>query len=173
MPWQIDPHHNQVEFAVKHFGMMTIRGHFDEVTTSGNIEPNNPIASSLEVVIKSASLKTNNPQRDADLRGANFLDVETYPTITFTATRLEPSGQDQYRLTGDLTIKDKTRPTTLKVTRYGEINDPKMGHRIAYSAEGEIDRKDYGLTMNMLVDGRWIVGDDVKIAIELELVEKP
>jgi polyisoprenoid-binding protein YceI len=172
MPWQIDPYHLQVEFAVKHFGMMTVRGHFGEVTATGHIEPNNPIASSLEVTIQSASLKTNNPQRDNDLRGANFLDSEKYPTITFKASRLEPSGQDQYRLTGDLTIKETTRPVTLKVKRYGEINDANMGHRMAFSAEGEIDRKDFGLTMNMLVDGRWVVGDEVKIAIELELLEQ-
>ncbi len=172
MTWQIDPYHLQVEFAVKHFGMMTVRGHFSEVTTTGNIEPDNLAASSLEVTINTASIKTNNEQRDSDLRSSNFLEIEKHPTITFKATRVEPAGQDQYRLTGDLTIKGTTRPVTLKVTRYGEINDAKMGHRIAYSAEGEIDRKDFGLSMNMLVDGRWMVGDEVKIGVELELVEQ-
>ncbi len=75
-------------------------------------------------------------------------------------------------MTDDLTIKGITRPVTLKVKRYGEINDERMGHRVAYNAEGEINRKDFGLTMNMLVDGRFVVGDEVKIAIELELVEQ-
>src|SRR5438477_592824 len=75
-------------------------------------------------------------------------------------------------LIGDLTIKGVTRPVRLKVKRYGEISDARMGHRVAYSAEGEINRKDFGLTANMLVDGRWVVGDEVKIAIELELVEQ-
>ena len=86
---------------------------------------------------------------------------------------MEPAGQDRYALTGDLTIKGVTKPVTLQVLRYGEITDARMGHRLAYSAEGEINRKDYGLTMNTLVDGRWIVGDEVKISIELELVEQP
>lgn len=172
MTWQIDPYHLQVEFAVKHFGMMTIRGHFTEVTASGQIDPHNPSASSVEVSINTASLKTNNEQRDNDLRSSNFLEIDKYPTITFKSTRIELAGQDQHTLTGDLTIKGTTRPVTLRVTRYGEINDPQMGHRMAYSAEGEINRKDFGLTMNMLVDGRWVVGDEVKIAIELELVEQ-
>ncbi|HEY3108474.1 MAG TPA: YceI family protein [Chloroflexota bacterium] len=172
MPWQFDPFHLQVEFAVKHFGMMTVRGHFTEVTATGTLDPEHPESSSVEVTINAASLKTNNQNRDNDLRSANFLDVENHPTITFRSARVEPAGKDLYTMPGDLTIKGTTRPITLKVLRYGEINDERMGHRIAYSAEGEINRKDFGLTMNMLVDGRWVVGDEVKIAIELELVEQ-
>ena len=124
------------------------------------------------MTIKTASVKTSNEQRDSDLRASNFLDVDNYPTITFKSTRIEPTGNDQYTMAGDLTIKGVTKPVTLQVVRYGELNDERMGHRFAYSAEGEINRKDFGLTMNMLVDGRWIVGDEVKIAIELELVER-
>ena len=172
MPWTFDPYHLQVEFAVKHFGMMTVRGHFTEVTASGNLDPANPEASSVEVSINTASLKTHNEQRDNDLRSSNFLEVDKYPTVTFKSKRIEPAGKDQYRMTGDLTIKGTTKPLTLKVLRYGEINDERMGHRIAYSAEGEINRKEFGLTMNMMVDGRWIVGDEVKMYIELELVEQ-
>jgi polyisoprenoid-binding protein YceI len=172
MPWTFDPYHLQVEFAVKHFGMMTVRGHFTEVTATGTIDPDNPEASSVEVSINSASLKTHNEQRDNDLRSSNFLEVDKYPTITFKSTRIEPAGKDQYSMTGDLTIKGTTKPVTLKVLRYGEINDERMGHRLAYSAEGEINRKDFGLTTNMLVDGRWIVGDEVKMYVELELVEQ-
>ena len=172
MPWTFDPYHLQVEFAVKHFGMMTVRGHFTEVTASGNLDPANPEASSVEVSINTASLKTHNEQRDNDLRSSNFLEVDKYPTVTFKSKRIEPAGKDQYRMTGDLTIKGTTKPLTLKVLRYGEINDERMGHRLAYSAEGEINRKEFGLTMNMMVDGRWIVGDEVKMYIELELVEQ-
>jgi polyisoprenoid-binding protein YceI len=172
MAWNIDPYHLQVEFAVKHFGMMTVRGHFADVIATGHIDPHHPADSALQVVINSASIKTNNEQRDSDLRSSNFLEIDKHPTITFATSRLEPAGQDQYTMTGDLTIKGNTRPVTLKVTRYGEINDAQMGHRMAFSAEGQINRKDFGLTMNMLVDGRWVVADEVKIAIELELVEQ-
>jgi polyisoprenoid-binding protein YceI len=173
MAWQIDPYHLQVEFSAKHLGMMTVRGHFTEATASGTVLPDNPSGSSVEVTIPVESVRTNNPARDNDIRSANFLDAEHFPTITFKSTSIRPTGSENYDLTGDLTVKDVTKPLTLKVMRYGEFNDPgMMGHRMAYTAEGEINRKDYGLTFNMLLDGRWIVSDEVKINIELELVEK-
>jgi len=170
--WQLDPLHTQVEFAAKHLGMMTVRGHFADVKSTGNIYPDNPEASSVEVTIQSASIRTHNEARDNDLRSANFLEVDRYPTITFKSTKITPAGPDRYTMTGDLTIKGVTRPVTLNVVRYGEFNDPMMGHRIGYSAEGKINRKDFGLTFNMMLDGRWVVGDDVQIMIEGELVER-
>ena len=172
MPWNIDPYHTQVEFAAKHFGMMTVRGRFNDVSAKGTIDPNNPAASSVEVTIDVASLNTHNAQRDNDLRSSNFLELDKYPTITFRSTKIEPAGQDQYTMTGDLTIKGITRPVTLKVVRYGEITDQTMGHRIAYSAEGEINRKDFGMTFDMLADGRFVVSNEIKIMVELELVEQ-
>jgi len=171
MSWQLDPMHTQVEFAVKHFGMMTVRGHFRDVTASGNIDPNNLLVSNVDVTIDVASLTTNNPQRDNDLRGSYFLELEKYPTVTFKSSRIELAGQDRYTLTGDLTIKDKTRPVTLQLQRYGEINDERMGHRVAFSAEGEINRHDFGMEFDMLADNRLVVGQEVKIFIETEVVE--
>src|SRR5690348_13499009 len=105
MPWQIDPMHTQVEFSAKHFGMMTVRGVFRNVTASAEIDPTDPAASSLDVSIDAASLATNNAQRDNDLRSSYFLELDKYPTITFRSTSIEPPGQDRYKLTGDLTIK--------------------------------------------------------------------
>ena len=171
--WQLDPYHTQVEFAAKHLGMMTVRGHFAEISANGNIYPDDPEASSVEVTIQTASIRTHNENRDNDLRSSNFLEVDKYPTITFKSTRIEPVGQDRYRMTGDLTIKGNTRPVTLDVTRYGEFNDPNMmGHRIGYSAQGKINRKDFGLTFNMMLDGKWIVSEEVDIFIEGEFVEQ-
>lgn len=170
--WQADPFHTQVEFSAKHLGMMTVRGHFNEVRVSGHIDPDHPEASVLDVTIQTASIQTNNPNRDNDLRGANFLEVDTYPTITFKSTKIEATGQDRYALTGDLTIKGNTKPVTLNGVTYGEFNDPMMGHRVGYSAEGQINRKDYGLTFNMMLDGKWIVSDEVQISIEGEIVEQ-
>jgi polyisoprenoid-binding protein YceI len=172
MSWQLDPMHTQVEFAVKHFGMMTVRGRFNGVTATGTVDPENPAASSVAVTIDVASLNTHNAQRDADLKGSYFLELDKYPTITFRSTKIEPSGQDRYAVTGDLTIKGTTRPVTLRVLRYGEINDAAMGHRIGYSAEGEINRKDFGMEFDMLADGRIIVGHEIKITIEGEIVEQ-
>ena len=171
MVWQLDPYHTQVEFSAKHFGMMTVRGHFREVTASGQIDPATPAAASIEVTINVASLTTNNPQRDNDLRSSYFLELDKYPTITFKSTRVEPAGQDRYTLTGDLTVKGITRPLTLQVQRYGEINDAQMGHRVAFSAEGEINRKDFGMEFDMLADNRLVVGHEIKIFVETEVVE--
>ena len=170
--WQFDPYHTQVEFSAKHLGMMTVRGHFTEINATGNIYPDRPEASSVDITIQTASIRTHNENRDNDLRSSNFLEVDKYPTITFKSIRIEPTGQDRYTMIGDLTIKGNTRPVTLKVVKYGEFNDPMMGHRIGYSAEGRINRKEYGLTFNMMLDGKWVVSDDVQILIEGEFVEK-
>lgn len=170
--WQFDPYHTQVEFAAKHLGMMTVRGHFLEVSATGHIDPEHPQASSVDVTIQTASLRTNHEKRDNDLKTSNFLDVATYPTIAFKSTSIESAGQDHYTMTGDLTIKGNTHPVTLAVVKYGEFNDPNMGHRIAYSAEGQINRKDFGMSFNMMLDGKWIVSDEVQILIEGEFVEQ-
>jgi polyisoprenoid-binding protein YceI len=169
--WKLDPYHTQVEFSAKHLGMMTVRGHFAEVTATGDIHPEQPERSTVEATINTASIRTHNEQRDNDLRSSNFLEVEKYPTITFKSTKIEPAGPDRYTLTGDLTIKGNTRPVTLNVVRYGEFNDPNMGHRIGYAAEGKINRKDFGMKFDMMLDGRFIVSNDVQINIEGELVE--
>ncbi len=170
--WQFDPYHTQVEFAAKHLGMMTVRGNFLDLNATGFIDPEHPEASSVDITIQTASIRTHNPQRDNDLRASNFLEVDKYPTITFKSTKIEPAGQDRFNVTGDLSIKGNTRPVTLAVVKYGEFNDPMMGHRIGYSAETQINRKDFGLTFNMMLDGRWMVSEEVQILIEGEFVEK-
>jgi polyisoprenoid-binding protein YceI len=171
--WHLDPYHTQVEFSAKHLGMMTVRGHFTDVSASADIDADHPENSSVEIVIQAASIKTNHEVRDNDLRSGNFLDVEHYPTITFKSTGVEPAGQDTYMLHGNLTIKGTSRPVTLEVSKYGEFNDPGMlGHRIAYNAHTKINRSDFGLTFNMMLDGRWVVSEEVHIQIEGELVEQ-
>lgn len=173
MAWQIDPYHTQVEFSAKHLGMMTVRGNFTEVSSSGHLDPANPAGSSLEVTINVASIKTHNAVRDNDLRSSNFLEADKYPTITFKSTSIEPQGAGGFRLMGDLTIKGNTHPVSLNVIHYGEFNDPgMMGHRMAYSAEGQINRKEFGLTLDMMLDGRFVVSNQINITIELELVEQ-
>lgn len=169
--WKFDPMHTQVEFSAKHLGMMTIRGHFAELTATGQIHPDQPERSTVEVTIMSASIRTHNEQRDTDLRSSNFLEVAKYPTITFKSTRIELKGQDRGTLTGDLTIKGVTQPVTLNVVKYGEFNDPMMGHRIGYAAETRINRKDFGMRFEMMLDGKFVVSNEVQINIEGELVE--
>jgi len=170
--WKFDPFHTQVEFSAKHLGMMTVRGHFAEVTVSGEIHPEQPERSTVEATINTASIRTHNEQRDKDLRSSNFLEIDKYPTMTFKSTKIEHVGGDRYRVTGDLTIKAVTKPVTLDVVKYGEFNDPMMGHhRIGYAAETTVNRKDFGMRFDMVRDGRFIVSNEVQINIEGELVE--
>jgi polyisoprenoid-binding protein YceI len=171
--WQLDPYHTQVEFSARHLGMMTVRGHFADVSATADIDPDHPEAASVEITIQTNSIKTNHEVRDNDLRSGNFLEVDKYPTITFKSTGVEPAGQDEWKLKGDLTIKGTTKPVELDVHRYGEFNDPgMMGHRIAYRAETKINRRDFGLSFNMLLDGRMVVSEEIHINIEGELVEQ-
>ena len=169
--WKFDPLHTQVEFSAKHLGMMMVRGHFAEVAATGQLNPDQPERSTVEVTINTASIRTHNEQRDNDLRSSNFLEVEKYPSITFKSTKIERKGPDRGTLTGDLTIKGVTRPVTLNVVKYGEFNDPQMGHRIGYAAETQINRKDFGMRFDMMLDGRFIVSNEVQINIEGEFVE--
>ncbi len=102
---------------------------------------------------------------------SNFLEIDKYPTITFKSTKIEPAGADLYTLTGDLTIKGTTQPVTLKVVKYGEFNDPNMGHRIGYAAEGQLNRRDFGMKFDVMLDGKFIVSNEIQINIEGELIE--
>jgi len=111
--WQLDPYHTQVEFSAKHFGMMTVRGHFAEVSTTADINPEHPGSSSVEATIQAASIRTHNETRDDDLRSANFLDTGRFPVITFKSTSVQPAGPQQYTLTGDLAIKGIARDPDL------------------------------------------------------------
>jgi polyisoprenoid-binding protein YceI len=169
--WKFDPMHTQVEFSAKHLGMMTIRGHFAEVTATGQLNPEQPERSTVDVTINTASIRTHNAQRDNDLRSSNFLEVEKYPTMTFKSTKIVQKSPDRGTLTGDLTIKGVTHPVTLNVVKYGEFNDPMMGHRIGYAAETKINRKDFGMSFDAMLDGKYIVSHEILINIEGEFVE--
>jgi polyisoprenoid-binding protein YceI len=171
--WKLDPMHTQVEFSAKHLGMMTVRGNFAEISATGNIYPDDPERSTVEVTINTVSIRTHNDQRDKDLRSSNFLEADKYPTITFKSTSIKAEGPDKGKLTGELTIKGNTRPVTLNVIKYGEFNDPRMGHRIGYAAETKINRKDFGMTFEMMMDGKFIVSNEVQINVEGELLEAP
>jgi polyisoprenoid-binding protein YceI len=151
--------------------MMTVRGHFAEVTATGDLDIEQPERSQVEASINTASIRTHNEQRDNDLRSSNFLEVEKYPTITLKSTKIEPAGTDRYKLTGELTIKGNTKPVTLNVVKYGEFTDPNMGHRIGYAAETQINRKDFGMRFDMILDGKFIVSNEIQINIEGELLE--
>ncbi|HKV87220.1 MAG TPA: YceI family protein [Candidatus Dormibacteraeota bacterium] len=169
--WKFDPLHTQVEFSAKHLGMMTVRGNFNDVTASGELDPEHPERSHFEATIKTESIRTHHAQRDSDLRSSNFLEVEKYPTMSFKSTKVEHVGGERYRVTGDLTIKGTTHPVTLNAVKYGEFRDDRMGHRIGYAAETEIKRKDFNMRFDAMLDGRFVVSNEVQINIEGELIE--
>lgn len=152
--------------------MMTVRGHFAEVSTIADIDPERPETSSVVATIQAASISTYNERRNNDLCSADFLDIGRYPVITFKSTSVQPAGPDQYTLTGNLTIKGITRPVRLKVTKYGELNDPAVGHRISCGARGQLNRTDFGVGIDMVMDGKLVVSNEIQIFIESELVEQ-
>ena len=171
--WKFDDMHLQVEFSAKHLGMMTVRGHFSEVEAGGDINLEHPSKSQIQATINTASIRTHNEQRDNDLRSSYFLEIDKYPTITFKSTRVEHVGGDRYKVTGDLNIKSTTKPVTLDVVKYGEFTDPSMGHRIGYAAETRINRKDFGMNFNAMLDGKFVVSNEIQINIEGEILEVP
>jgi len=167
--WQIDPKHSVVEFAVKHMMFSTVKGRFSDVGGTIVYDATDPSRSTVEVEIDAASIDTHESQRDAHLRSAEFLEVETYPTITFKSTRVDATGAARLRVIGDLTMHGVTREVALDASFLGSGTNP-YGQVVAgFSATGELNRKDYGLNWNAALEaGGVLVGDTVKIAFEIE-----
>jgi polyisoprenoid-binding protein YceI len=169
--WTIDPAHTTVEFSVKHLMISTVRGHFGGVTGTIQLDEQNPLASSVTAEIDVTSINTRTEQRDAHLRSADFFDVEQYPTIRFQSTRIERDG-DHFDVYGNLTIRDVTREAVLHTSDEGRGGDPWGGQRAGFSATTKIDRRDFGLTWNQALEtGGVVVGNDIKIALEVEAVK--
>jgi polyisoprenoid-binding protein YceI len=173
MSWQIDTNHSHIQFSVRHMMISTVRGRFDSFTGAVEGDEQNPTNSRVEVQIEAASVDTRAPQRDADLRSANFLDVDNYPYITFKSTRIEQTDASHGRIVGDLTIRGVTREVVLDVEYAGQAKSPWGTTSAGFSATTKINRKDWGLTYNAVLEtGGVMVGDEVTINIELELVKK-
>ena len=170
--WTIDPTHSHVEFSVRHLMIATVKGRFADVQGTVIIDETDPVRSELDITINPASIDTRVAQRDEHLRSADFFDVEKYPTITFKSRRIERDGDD-LRVIGDLTLHGVTREITLDVTSHGRQTDPWGGQRAGFEATGKIKRTDFGLTWNQALEtGGVVVGDDVKISIDVELVRQ-
>ena len=167
--YTIDPGHSDVAFTVRHLMVSKVRGHFTRFQGELTLAPD-PLASSVTATIELASIDTNNPQRDDDLRSANFFEVDTYPTISYRSTGVRHS-EDGFDLEGELTIRGVTRPVTLALDVNGFTKDPYGGTRAGFSATGEIDRKDFDITTNIPMDGGGVViGDTIQLFIEVEAI---
>lgn len=167
--WNIDPSHSTIGFSVKHMMIATVRGHFTEF--AGSITIDDASGTVISGIVQAGSIDTNEPQRDEHLRSGDFFDAANYPQILFTSTGIERRGDGQYALVGDLTIKDVTRQVTLDATVNGEGVDPWGNQRLALEARGQINRKDYGLNWNQLLEtGGVLVGEKVTITLDLSTV---
>src|SRR5918994_2025195 len=163
--WAIDAAHSNAEFAIKHLMISTVRGRFADLTGTVELDADNPANSSVNVSINVASIDTRQEQRDEHLRSADFFDVANFPVLTFKSTKIVPDG-GEFRVEGDLTIRGITRPVTLRVTEEGRTRDPWGGERIGFSGSTKINRRDFGLTWNQVLEaGGFAVGDEVKITL--------
>ncbi len=173
--WQIDPTHSGVELAVKHMMFTTVRGRFKDVKGTVELDEQNPANTTINVEIAAASLDTGVPDRDAHLRSADFLDVESHPAIAFRSKRVEgafANEGDRFSITGDLTIHGVTNEVTLEGTYEGTGKDPWGGTRAGARATAKIDRRDWGLTWNQALEtGGILVSNDVRIEIEVQAVK--
>ncbi len=167
--WNVDPTHSIVGFSARHLMVTKVRGRFQSFT--GAIEiASDPLQSSVTASVDLASVSTGDDGRDGHLRSGDFFDVDNHPTMTFTSTGLTADGDD-YRLTGDLTIKGVTRPVTFELEFDGVATDPWGNTKAGFSARAEINRKDWGLEWNVALEaGGVLVGEKIKLALDIQAV---
>jgi polyisoprenoid-binding protein YceI len=171
--YTIDPAHSSAQFTVRHMMITNVRGGFSSVEGTVTFDPDDPGASSLDVVIDANTIRTMEEQRDAHLKSADFLDAEKYPAITFKSKQVERTGDDELRVVGDLSIHGVTKETILAVEGpTAETKDPYGNIRIGASASTKIKRSAFGLTWNAALEtGGFLVGDDLKIELEVSLIK--
>ncbi len=170
--WAVDPSHSKVGFAVKHMGIATVRGEFTEF--EGVLEIGDTLANSKFLgTIKTASVDTNEAQRDDHLRSADFFDAGTHPELTFESTSIDADGEDTLRVTGDLTIRGVTKEIVLTAEVNGVDIDPYGNEKAGLEITGQLSRGDYGMTFNQaLGSGNLLVGDKVKLVLDVSAAKQ-
>ena len=169
--WSPDPAHSAVGFRIRHLGITWVNGTFKQWTADVKYDPANPEAASVVARIQTASIDTDNERRDNDLRSNNYLAADSFPEMTFTSKKVERAGEGRLRITGDLTLRGVTRSVVLD-TEVGGVLTTSRGRRAAFTATTTIKRQDYGITLNNLMEGAQVVGDDVRITIDIEARER-
>jgi polyisoprenoid-binding protein YceI len=171
--WKLDTNNTTVEFSVKKFMVTNVKGRFAAFTGTITADEAKPELSSVNVSIDVASVDTRDEKRDAHLKSADFFDVETYPALSFESTRVERTGDEQFRVIGNLTIRDTTREVALDTTFHGIGHTPWNTQVAAFTAETTVNRRDYGLVWNMpLEKGGVLVGDTIKISLEVQATKQ-
>jgi polyisoprenoid-binding protein YceI len=171
--YNIDPAHSSAQFSVRHMMISNVRGGFGSVKGTVVYDSDNPGESTIDATIDATTINTLDAQRDAHLKSADFLDVERYPAITFKSRKIEVAGSDELKVTGDLSVHGVTREVVLKVEGpTGENKDPFGNTRVGASAATKIKRSDFGLSWNAALEtGGFLVGDDLKIELEISLIK--
>jgi polyisoprenoid-binding protein YceI len=171
--WKIDPQHSSAQFAVRHMAISTVRGAFSKVTGTITLDDKDITKSTVDVSIDVSTVDTREPARDNDLRSDKFFDVAHYPTMTFKSKKVEQTAPGKLKVTGDLTIRGVTKEVVLDVDGpTAPVKDPWGNQRVAVSATTKVNRQDYGVKWNATLDnGGVVVGDDVSITIDAELVK--
>ena len=170
--YSIDPNHSSAQFTVRHLVISNVKGAFSKVTGTINYDPSNLASSSVDATIDVSTVDTRQPMRDADLRSDHFFDVAKYPTMTFKSTQFYREG-NQTKVKGDLTMHGVTKQVVLDVDGpSAEVKDPWGNQRIGASISTKINRHDWGLNYNKMVEAGAVVGDEITISIDLEATKK-
>jgi len=170
--YTIDKNHSDVSFQIRHI-VSKVRGRFADFEGTIQIDPSKPEASSVAFTIRTASIDTNQPKRDDDLRSENFFDAAKYPEITFQSTKIETAGKDRYAVTGKLAMHGVSREITLPVTFLGFMRDPRGNERAGFELATTLNRLDYDIRWNRALEGGGaLLGDDVDVTVNLETVKK-
>ena len=169
----VDPYHSEIGFRVRHFGVSNVRGVFKEYTLDLMVDEVDLTRSTVELAIEADSIFTDHEQRDNHLRSADFLDVENHPKIHFKSKRIEHRGGEEFMTVGDLTIRGVTREIELPFTLAGPLLDPLKMRRLGVEGGLAIDRRDYGVSWNRVMDhGGLFVGNEVEISISIEAARR-
>jgi len=167
--WNLDPTHSGVDFSVKHMMFATVKGGFTSFNAEIDADPTDLTTADIKFTVDLASVDTRNVDRDNHLRSADFFDVENHPAMTFTSTSIEKTDEDEYNVTGDLTLHGVTKSETFVVTFEGTGIDPWGNEKAGFGVEGKLKRSDYGLTWNATLEaGGVLVGDQIKVSLQLQ-----
>ncbi|MGC8486790.1 MAG: YceI family protein [Clostridia bacterium] len=171
--WDVDAAHSSAEFSIRHMMITSVKGHFSSIAGTVTGDPDDLTTARVHLDIDLSTVDTRNTDRDNHLRSADFFDVEHFPTMTFESRSIERTGPSTYRVGGDLTIHGVTKPVTVDVTAEGQGKDPWGGTRAGFSGTTTINRKDFGLMWNVALEaGGVMVGDQVKVSVDLETVQR-
>lgn len=167
--YNVDKAHSEVGFSVRHMGVSKVSGRFNDVSGTIEGDPKKPETAKVDFVIKTTSIDTNQANRDKHLRSADFFDVEKFPEITFKSSKIAAKGAGKYDVSGTLTMHGVSKEITLPVTMAGPIPDGRGGQKVGFETETTLNRKDYGITWNTVLDaGGVAVSDEVKVSISFE-----